>query len=79
MPTGWTDGSAKVNGTEYVAGSSFVEAVNKEAHTKGLRSFRVFLNGTELVGPTGAPTALNAGDEVKLQPYDKAGVAIWVA
>lgn len=72
---GWTDGVAKVNGTEYVAGTSFVEAVNKEAHKKGYASFRVYLNEIELNNPAQAPTVLRANDVIKLQPYDKAGAA----
>ena len=75
---GWTDGVAKVNGIEYVSGTSFVEAVNKEARKKGYASFRVYLNEVELKNPGNAPTALQAGDVVKLAPYDKAGDVAWV-
>jgi len=53
--------------------SPFIEKILEVARNAGLGKFRVFLNGREVTSMDNAPTAINRGDQIKLEKYDIAG------
>lgn len=56
---------------EVRAGDPFASKVKEIADGRGVKNFKVYLNGAE-VGQGDAPASFRSGDEVKIVPYDKA-------
>lgn len=54
-------------------GENFGRKVKEIADSKGVKNFKVYLNGGE-VAPADAPSSFREGDEVKIVPYDKAAL-----
>lgn len=75
MTAGWTTTPGKINDREVEAGSSFKDVVMAEAQRKHYTNFRVSVDGRE-IDVANAPATIGAGMNVKVSPYDKAGVVV---
>lgn len=67
------------NGSPYAVPDDVIstaEAVTGAAKEAGLRNFRVFIGGKEVVSPEDAPATLGEIDtdlEISIKPFDRAG------
>lgn len=55
---------------EVAPGEDLASKVKEIAREKGIKNFKVYRNGLEVSTP--APSTFQAGDVVKVYPYDKA-------
>ncbi len=53
-------------------GEVFSEAIKRLARELGYGHFRVYVNEDEILSPEDAPETIDADDEIKLTPEDKA-------
>ena len=60
-----------INGVSVPAGTNFVDAVSQVARNLHLASAHIKVNGEE-VTPANAPSVVEDGDQISLEPYDKA-------